>query len=176
MSGNTQTGGIGIVFPCGGQRANMQVYHPYIWPGGQSHTKCVAVRHSVTTWQLNTAQSPNVSKRQSMVWAEPPWGEGIQGHLTRSLVGALRMVSIDPNRVEPPVPLHSLLQLISRPSEQHRMVCWQDVYLPVTLDFISSLAWLCIGWEGCDGEEHWSSNTKPHQIRWQWTLSSHIYR
>ena len=101
--------------------------------------------------RLNRPMYPDVrvglgsawAKLQSMDWVVPPWGEGIWN-------GALRMVSINPNRVEPPVPLHSLRQLFSRPSEQHRMVRWQLVYLRVTLDFSSSLAWLCIGWEGCE--------------------------
>ena len=67
--------------------------------------------------------------------------KGYMGHLkTRSLVGALRIVRIDPNRVIPRfpcIPSGSSFHVQAR--KKNRMVRWQDVYLRVTLDFSSLL-------------------------------------
>ena len=75
------------------------------------------------------------------------------GHLKRSLVGALRISIINPNRVEPPIPLHSLLQLISRPSEKQNGAlagCVLASHFGLQLFIGLIVHWL----RRCDDEEH----------------------
>ena len=104
------------------------IYHPYIWPGGQSHAKRVAVRHSVTTSQLITVQSPDVSRCSSWASQSCKAWFGVRlleakGYGTPQDEVPGRSLKNCKDRSKPcdsPLPLHSLRQLISRPGEKKK--------------------------------------------------------